>query len=113
MTRKRRPIRMPWPEYAPHAPLDVLEDFYRFDDVSSRGAGVLKMRWNYGLALYRDPGATLDGLREAVTTLEETERTARRVMGGAHPFIVEMEPALKNSRAALRAREATEAPPLK
>ena len=73
----------------------------------------LKMRWSYAVALYRDPGATLDDLREAVTTLEETERTARRVMGGAHPFIVEMEPALKNSRAALRAREATEAPPLK
>ena len=33
----------------------------------------------------RDDGATLDDLREAVTTLEETERTARRVLGGAHP----------------------------
>ena len=32
-----RPIRMPWPEYAPHAPLDVLEDFYRFDDVAPGG----------------------------------------------------------------------------
>ena len=54
----------------------------------------------------QDPDAR-DDLREAVTTLEETERTARRVLGGAHPLIVEMEPALKNSRAALRAREAT------
>ena len=65
------------------------------------------------MALYRDPAATLDDFREAVTTLEEIERTAWRVLGGAHPFIVEMEPALKNSRAALRGREATEAPPLK
>ena len=32
-----------------------------------------------------DTGATLDDLREAVTTLEELERTARRVFGGAHP----------------------------
>ena len=109
MTRKRRPIRMPWPEYAPHAPLDVLEDFYRFDDVSSRGAGVLKMRWNYGLALYRDPGATLDGLREAVTTLEETERIARRVMGGAHPLTADIEDELRYARATLRARETPDA----
>ena len=32
---------MIWPEYAPHAPLDVLEDFYRVDDVASRGTGVV------------------------------------------------------------------------
>ena len=38
----------------------------------------LKMRLVYAKALYYDPGATLDNLREAVTTLEETERTARR-----------------------------------
>ena len=31
---------MPWSEYAPRAPLDVLHDFYRVDDVASRGAGV-------------------------------------------------------------------------
>ena len=43
------------------------------------------MKANYAIALRNDPGATLDDLREAVTTLEETERTARRVLGGAHP----------------------------
>ena len=43
------------------------------------------MRWNYARALYEDVGATLDDLREAVATLEDTERTARRVLGGAHP----------------------------
>ena len=39
----------------------------------------------YGGALHKDPSASLDDLREAVTTLEETERIARRVLGGAHP----------------------------
>ena len=38
-------------------------------------------------ALTRTRDATLDDLREAVTTLVETERTARRVMGGAHPLV--------------------------
>ena len=44
----------------------------------------LKMRWHYARALYAD-GATLDDLREAVTTLEDAERISRRVLGGAHP----------------------------
>ena len=69
----------------------------------------LKMRWNYALALYRDPGATLDGLREAVTTLEETERIARRVMGGAHPLTADIEDELRCARATLRARETPDA----
>ena len=46
----------------------------------------LKMRI-YARALYQDTGATLDDAREAVTTLEETERIARRVLGGAHPTV--------------------------
>ena len=62
----------------------------------------LKMRWNYARALYYDAGATLDDLREAVTTLEDAERTARRVLGGAHPTTVGIEEEL---RAAFRARE--------
>ncbi len=53
---------------------------------------------------YKDDGATLDDLNEAVTTLEETERTARRVLGGAHPTTGLMEAALNNSRAVLRVR---------
>ncbi len=65
----------------------------------------LKMRCVYGFALYQDPAATLDDLREAVTTLEDTERTARRVLGGAHPLVVDMERHLQNARAVLRARE--------
>ena len=42
-------------------------------------------RWSYGLTLYMDPGATLDDLNEAVTTLEDARRIALRVFGGAHP----------------------------
>ena len=49
-----------------------------------------------------DTGATLDDLREAVTTLEDTARTARRVLGGAHPLTKGIEGDLRNVRAALR-----------
>ena len=65
----------------------------------------LLMRWCYAKALYMDTDATLDDLREAVNSLEETERTARRVLGGEHPLTVDLEKSLRNARAALRARE--------
>ena len=65
-----------------------------------------RMMGCYGQALYRDPDATLDGLREAVTTLEDTGRIARRVFGDAHPIRAGTEEFLRNARAALRAREA-------
>ena len=67
------------------------------------------MRWLYAAALYEDAGATLDDLREAVTTLEDTERTARRVLGGAHPLVGKVERALREARAALGSREAVAA----
>ena len=67
----------------------------------------INMRWCYGLALCRDDGATLDDLREAVTTLEETERTARHVLGGAHPLTTLTEGHLGLAREALRTREST------
>ena len=54
-----------------------------------------------------DPDATLDDVREAVTTLEDTERIARRVLGGSHPTTVDIEEHLRKSRAALAAREET------
>ncbi len=65
----------------------------------------LKMRWNYARALHEDVGATLDELREAVDTLGDTERIARRVLGGAHPVTAGIEDDLRDARAALRARE--------
>ena len=58
--------------------------------------------------LCRDADATLDDLRESVETLEETSRTARRVLGGAHPVTAKIEDDLRNARAALRARETPE-----
>ena len=66
----------------------------------------LRMRWIYAEVLYLDPGATLHDLREAVETLADAERIARRVFGGAHPLKEGIECELKKSRAALRAREA-------
>ena len=65
----------------------------------------LRLMWNYGRTVNEDPAATLDDLREAVTTLEPAERTARRVLGGANPITVAIERVLRNARAALRARE--------
>ncbi len=66
---------------------------------------MLMMRWAYGKALCEDDSATLDDLREGVTTLEDTERIARRVLGGAHPDAVGIESSLRDARAALHARE--------
>ena len=66
----------------------------------------LRMRWYYAVALYMEPGAALDDLREAVMTLEDTERIARRVLGGAHPMTSAIERQLRGARAVLRAREA-------
>ena len=65
----------------------------------------LKMKKVYANALYDNPAATLDDLREAVTSLEETERTARRVLGSAHPLTRRFEGDLRDARAALHARE--------
>ena len=58
-----------------------------------------RMRGCYAGALYADPAATLDDLREAVTTFEDVGRIARRVFGGAHPLTVGIEYHLRNTRA--------------
>ena len=63
----------------------------------------LRIMWNYADALYKDPDATLEDLREAVTTLEDAGRISRRVMGGAHPMTVGIEDELQDARAALNA----------
>jgi len=65
----------------------------------------LKMKKIHAEALYKANGATLSDLHEAVTTLEDAGRTARRVLGGAHPTAKEIEVDLRAARAALRARE--------
>ena len=52
----------------------------------------LRMQWNYARPRStRTPNATLDDLREAVKTLEEAERIARRVLGASHPLAGELE----------------------
>ena len=66
----------------------------------------LSIRINSARALHEDPGATLDDLSEAVTTLEELKRIAQRVLGSSHPTTVRLtEEFLRDARAALRARE--------
>ena len=65
----------------------------------------LSMKKSYATALCFDPGATLDDLREAVTTLEDLERIARQMLGGSHPYTEGIAGALRGARAALRARE--------
>jgi len=55
--------------------------------------------------LYKDDCATLEDLHEAVTTLAETERTARRVFGNSHPTVVRIARALGETRGKLAARE--------
>ena len=51
------------------------------------------------------PAATLDDFREAVTTLEDAKRIARRVFGGAHPLTGAVEDSLQEARDELAARE--------
>ena len=68
-------------------------------------------RLTYAQTLCEPEGATLDDLREGVSTLEDVGRTARRVLGAAHPTVtVRIEPALQKARAKLRAGEASGSP---
>ena len=67
----------------------------------------LKIRGCYAAVLYTDVDATLDDVREAVTTIEDIARTTRQVFGGEHPRTVRTEVNLRNARAMLRAREAS------
>ena len=71
----------------------------------------LRMRSFYAETVYADADATLDDLREAVATLEETAPTARRVLGSANPLAAAIEGSLQTARAALRAREAPSGSP--
>ena len=71
----------------------------------------LRLRLCYARTLYEDTAAALDDLREAVATLEDSQRIARRVFGGAHPITKGVEFRLRESRAALSARETPSPPP--
>ena len=62
------------------------------------------MRGIYAESLYKDPAATLDDLREAVNTLEESTRIMRRVLGRGHPLVVQLDSELQAARAALALR---------
>jgi hypothetical protein len=64
----------------------------------------LRLRLTYAQSQCLD-NATLDDLRKAVTTLEEMERTARRIFGATHPLSLDLTVALRASRAAFAARE--------
>ncbi len=75
--------------------------------LGERDETTLRFRGCYAEALKNDPGATLNDLHEAMTTLEDTERIARRVFGGAHPLTEAIKGHLEWSRAALAAREGT------
>ena len=82
-----------------------------FQAESSRRKPKLLTAKRNAVALCRDPVATLDDLREAVTTFTEIERTARRVLGGAHPVVMAIGRSLRDARAALAAHN-TPPPPL-
>merc|ERR1711939_927686 len=66
----------------------------------------LTMNKLYATVLCADPGTPLDDFRDAVNTLEDAERTARRVLGGAHPTTTVIAGYLRKARVALGSREA-------
>jgi len=95
---------------------DCLCDLERFDEaklllrktipVARRVLGegkeiTLMMRSTYARTLSLDRGSKLDDLREAVDTLEDVERIARRVMGDAHPFTEHIKGMLRPVRRAV------------
>ena len=84
-------------------PPGTARTFSRF--TARTAPSTLRLRFSYALALCGDNGRTIDDVREAVTTLAETERIARRGLGGTHPLTVDIEHVLQKARAALRARE--------
>ena len=56
------------------------------------------MRKVYARALYEDPTATLDDLREAVTTLESVAKSHKRVLGESHPETPKIQGVLADAR---------------
>jgi len=64
----------------------------------------LKMGWLYAMALYKNYGATVDDLHEAVETLESVAKSYKRVFGQAHPKRSTVQGALAAARAVLAAQ---------
>ena len=75
----------------------------------------LRMSLIYGWALYKDPVATRDDLREAVETLESVAKSCQQLFGVAHPDTSNVLNALANARkklaAAAPAASASKPPP--
>ena len=66
----------------------------------------LRLKVIYAQSLFHGNGATLDDFREGVTMLEDAERIARRVFGGAHPTTIWVEGVVVQARMAFRIRRA-------
>ena len=81
--------------------LSFLIKFERSEDFEENE----EMRTTYARALFGDAAATLDDVRESVTTLGDVERIAQRVFGREHPLTKEVEREMQHARAALRVRE--------
>ena len=74
--------------------------------------GTLKMRWTYARTLYEDDSASLDDLREAVTTLESVAKSWKQVFGDLHPETPRVQSVLEIARNKLaRAAAASESKP--
>ena len=65
---------------------------------------MLEMRCLYAAASFQVDNATLDDIREAMATLEDMQRNARRVLGGAHPLVAQIASHLGDVREELDAR---------
>ena len=66
----------------------------------------LALRWTYAQSFYKDGGASLDQVSEAVKILEDVTPIAQRLLGAAHPFVVGIDSELRFVRKSLRACEA-------
>ena len=64
---------------------------------------VIRLRWNYADALHEDESASRDDAAEAVVILEELFRTARRVLGTAHPITGSIQDSLGKAQETLAA----------
>ena len=76
-----------------------------FQRVLGDSRDLFEARGSYAWVLYRDDCATVDDIREAVTILEDMERTARRNYGTAHPMTRTTGEQLQYAQETLRARE--------